>query len=67
MKNVVVEDQEILDMTKALTVQNLNRMYQERTDVFEFEKEQIDWKYPKYITVSKNKKYEAMDIHNYNE
>ena len=44
-------------MTKALTVANLNRMYQERTDVFELEKEEPDWKYPKYVKVEKNKRY----------
>lgn len=57
MNEVVVEDQEILDMTKALTVASLNRMYQERSEIFEYEKEQPDWKYPKYIKVEKTKRY----------
>ena len=54
-------------MTKALTVSNLNRMYQERTDVFELEKEESDWKYPKYVKVEKDKRYRQKEIDHYNE
>jgi hypothetical protein len=30
------EDEDILNMTKPLTVQNLNLMFQEKLDIFEF-------------------------------
>lgn len=40
-------------MTKPLTVQNLNAMFQERQDIFEYPEERPDWKYPKYVKIEK--------------
>jgi hypothetical protein len=62
-----VEDQDIIDMVKPLTVQNLNVMFQERQDIFEYPKDNPDWKYPKHVKISKTKSYKAQDIQSYNE
>jgi len=44
-------------MTKPLTVSNLNQMFQERQDIFEYTHERPDWKYPKYVKIAKSKHY----------
>jgi hypothetical protein len=62
-----VDDQGILDMVKPLTVQNLNVMFQEKQDIFEYPNDKPDWKYPKHVNIAKTKRYQAQDIQSYND
>ena len=62
-----VDDQDILDMVKPLTVQNLNVMFQEKQDIFEYPNDKPDWKYPRHVKIAKTKGYQAQDIQSYNE
>ena len=43
-------------MTKALTVAQLNMMFSDRVDVFEFPQERDDWKFPRYVPLPKKGK-----------
>ena len=54
--NVAAEDEGILNMTKALTVAQLNMMFSDRVDVFEFPQERDDWKFPRYVPLPKKGK-----------
>lgn len=62
-----VDDQGILDMVKPLTVQNLNVMFQEKQDIFEYPNDKPDWKYPRHVKIAKTKRYQAQDIQYYND
>ena len=62
-----VEDEDILNMTKPLTVQCLNMMFSEKQDVFEFYQEREDWKFPKYVSILQTKKLRQQDINHYND
>ena len=49
-------------MTKALTVAQLNMMFSDRVDVFEFPQERDDWKFPRYVALpKKGKRKKASD------
>lgn len=50
-----------------MTVAALNYMFSERQDIFEFQQEIADWKYPQHIKVSKQKKQVKQEIDHYNE
>jgi hypothetical protein len=39
----------------------------EKQDIFEYEHDKLDWKYPKYVKVDKNRKYQEQEIDHYNE
>jgi hypothetical protein len=59
---VAAEDEGILNMTKALTVAQLNMMFSDRVDVFEFPQERDDWKFPRYVALpKKGKRKKASD------
>ena len=53
---MAVEDENINNMTKPLTVQELNNMFQDKQDVFEFPHEKPDWKYPQHVKIEKLKR-----------
>jgi len=42
-------------------------MFQERRDIFEFEKERDDWKYPQYVKIEKTRRYKQQEIDYYND
>ena len=60
----VLEDEEILNMMKPLTVSALNRMFQEKQDIFESLQERDDWKYPKYVTIEKSSRHNSIELYN---
>ena len=62
-----VNDQDIVNMQKPLTVQYLNQMFQERHDVFEYPNERADWKYPQHVKIEKTKGHKQQEIAFYNE
>ena len=56
-----------MDGEKPLTVAQLNYMFNEKQDVFEFQTERADWKYPKHVKVQKSKSNQQFELAYYNE
>lgn len=55
-------------MTKPLTCQSLNAMFQDKQDVFEYPQEKgADWRYPAYIKFEVKKRLQNTEINYYNE